>query len=157
MTAADILAAIERADRERDALMAQLRAMVGESSALQPSSATAPAPPKLVARARPEWMLAARAFARYPFNPWQVRRICANHDWALKLAGTWHVDLARFNEFADAVDRGEASFDSSEKFTSSLVNGLQLDEIAHASNSAGDERDASDQDRETVGAGTHRP
>ena len=76
---------------------------------------------------RPKWMLAARAFAdRYPLAAWQVRRICANHDWALKLAGTWHVDFARFNEFADRVDRREASFDSSEKFASSLANGPQL-------------------------------
>ena len=57
-------------------------------------------------------MHAARAFAdRYPLAPWQVRRICANHDWALKLAGTWHVDFDKFSKFADRVDRGEASFD----------------------------------------------
>ena len=137
---ADIIAAIERLDRERAALMSQLHAMVGkESSAPQPSAAAAS--PRLVAKARPKFMLAARAFAdRYPLNAWQVRRICANHDWALKLAGTWHVEIDEFIKFADKVDRGEASFDSSEKFASSLANGPQLDQRESASNSRGERK-----------------
>jgi hypothetical protein len=95
-------------------------------------------------------MLAALAFAnRYPFNPWQVRRICANHDWGLKLAGTWHVEIDEFSKFADMVDRGDASFDSSEKFASSLANGPQLDENKHVGKSFTEEDDR-DQGRETT-------
>jgi hypothetical protein len=92
--------------------------------------------------ARPKWMLAARAFAdRYPFNAWKVRRICANYDWALKLAGTWHVDIDRYSKYADKVDRGEASFDSSEKCASSLANEPQLNENKHIGKSIAEEDD----------------
>lgn len=102
------------------------------------------------AAGRPKFMHAARAFAdRYPLAPWQVRRICANHDWALKLAGTWHVDFDKFSKFADKVDRGEASFDSSEKFASSLANWPQLDENKDKRKSITKEGDG-DQDRETA-------
>jgi hypothetical protein len=82
--------------------------------------------------ARPKWMLAARAFAdRYPLNAWQVRRICANHDWALKLAGTWHVDVDRFTEFADRVERGEAWFAVSASSAKSVANDPQLNDNKH--------------------------
>ena len=84
MTAAHILAELEQIDRDRAALMEQLRAaLAGDAAAMLDA-------PPIAAKqvnARPKWMLAARAFAdRYPLNAWQVRRICANYDWALKLA-----------------------------------------------------------------------
>jgi hypothetical protein len=90
------------------------------------------------------WELAARAFKRFPFEPHKVRRICANHpEWAARLTeGTWYVDIDLFNEFADMVDRGEARFDSSEKFASSLANGLQLNENKHIGKSITEEDDS---------------
>jgi hypothetical protein len=130
-------------DKEIEAQVAMLRSAIEILLSMKRHSVpnappiAPPTPAKLYAR--PKWMLAARAFAdRYPLAAWQVRRICANHDWALKLAGTWHVDFARFNEFADKVDRGEASFDSSEKFASSLANGPQPDQKECARNSQGE-------------------
>ncbi len=123
-------------DAEIDAQVAMLRSAIEILLSMKRHSVNAPpiAPPTAAKpfNARPKWMLAARAFAdRYPFAAWQVRRICANHDWALKLSGTWHVDYDRFSKYADTVDRGEASFDSSEKSASSLAKGPQLDENEH--------------------------
>ena len=86
------------------------------------------------------WELAARAFQRFPFEPHIVRRICANYpEWAARLTeGHWYVDIDLFNEIAAKVDRGEASFDSSEKFASSLANGLQPAQKESARNSHGE-------------------
>jgi hypothetical protein len=145
---AAILDDIKRLDRERDRMMDELQAAVADGVPV----ARDPPPVALSksAAGRPKWMLAARAFRdRYPLAAWQVRRICANHDWALKLAATWYVDSARFNEFADKVDRGEARFDSSEKFASSLVYELRLDENKHTKTLIINEGDG-DQDRETA-------
>lgn len=151
-----ISAELERIAADLAATMSKLRVIAGdEPSVLQ----TAPAVAAPVAKSQPKYMPAASAFnKRYPLNTWVVRRICSNHgDWAKKLAGTWHVDLDRFNEFADKVDRGEAQFVSSEKFTSSLANNPSLEE--HASNSIGDDAEretTSDQNREAAGAGSQR-
>jgi hypothetical protein len=145
---AAILDDIKRLDRERDRMMDELQAAVADGVPV----ARDPPPVALSksAAGRPKWMLAARAFRdRYPLAAWQVRRICANHDWALKLAATWYVDSARFNEFADKVDRGDASFDSSEKFASSLANGARLDNNRATRKSITKEDDG-DQDRETA-------
>jgi hypothetical protein len=145
---AAILDDIKRLDRERDRMMDELQAAVADGVPV----ARDPPPVALSksAAGRPKWMLAARAFRdRYPLAAWQVRRICANHDWALKLAATWYVDSARFNEFADKVDRGDASFDSSEKFASSLANGARLDNNRATRKSIAKE-DKGDQDRETA-------
>jgi hypothetical protein len=142
-------------DEEIDAQVAMLRSAIEVLLSMKRHSvpnARPIAPPTTAKpfKGRPKWMLAARAFAdRYPLNAWQVRRICANHDWALKLAGTWHVDFDRFSKFADKVDRDEAAFDSSEKFASSLANEQQPNENEHRGKSIAEEDD-DDQNRETA-------
>ena len=133
---AAILADIERLDRDRDGLMDELKAAMADGPpVIRDPPPFAPPTATKSAAGRPKFMHAARAFAdRYPLAPWQVRRICANHDWALKLSGTWHVDYDRFSKYADTVDRGEAPFDSSEKSASSLAKEPQLHENEHAIN-----------------------
>ncbi|WP_035714977.1 hypothetical protein [Bradyrhizobium genomosp. I (2014)] len=131
---------------------------IAQPSAASPGPVATPSRRAVANAVQPRWALAARAFAdRYPFNPWLVRRICANHErridashdwaWAVKLAGTWHVDYDRFSEFADRVDRGLASFDSSEKSTSSLANGRQQDQ-KDSSNSNGDDEGMVESDQD---------
>ena len=135
--------AAHRAVVEALEALEQARARTSSAPALSPGRQICP---PAAARKQPiakrRWEPAARAFRRFPFEPHTIRRICANHpDWAMKLAGTWHVDLDPFNEFADKVDRGEASFDSSEKFASSVANSPQSNEYEHVTNSIDDEGD----------------
>ena len=103
--------------------------------------------------AKRRWELAARAFRRFPFEAHTVRRICANHpEWAVRLTeGHWHVDVDLFTEFADRVERGEASFAVSAMSAKSVANGPQLNENKHATA----EEDDSTQNRETTSAGPH--
>jgi hypothetical protein len=127
-------------EAELDAAIAVHQAAIEALRELQrvrvPTMSTPAAPRKQPIAAR-RWELAATAFKRFPFEPHTVRRICANHpEWAARLTdGSWYVDPDTFSEFANRVDRGEASFDSSEKFASSLANGPQLDQKESASNS----------------------
>ncbi|MEH2508565.1 hypothetical protein V1290_007376 [Bradyrhizobium sp. AZCC 1578] len=80
-------------------------------------------PPVARAAVKPcvRWKPAARAFADrgFPFDDWLIRRICANHDWALKLPGGWHVKHAEFEEHATLVELGRAKFNTTQKFESS--------------------------------------
>ena len=94
------------------------------------------------------WELAATAFKRFPFEPHTVRRICANHpEWAVRLTeGHWHVDVDLFTEFADRVERGEASFAVSAMSAKSVANDPQLNDNKHTIA----EEDDSDQNRETA-------
>lgn len=92
-------------------------------------------PPAARAVGKPcaRWKPAVRAFADrgFPFDDWLIRRICANHDWALKLPGGWHVKHVEFDEFATLVEMGQAKFNTapkSESSGSSVANSAAMGE-----------------------------
>jgi hypothetical protein len=111
---------------------AAIEALRGLKQTRASTSSTAVMSAPATARKQPagprRWLLAATAFRRFPFEPWSVRRICADHpEWAMKLRdGNWHVDIDRFNEFADRVEAGELSFAVSEKFAKSVAPEEQI-------------------------------
>jgi hypothetical protein len=141
-------------DTEIDAAIAVHEAAIEalrELRRVRVPSTSAPAAARRLPIATRRWELAAKAFRRFPFEPHKVRRICANHiNWAARLTeGTWYVDVDLFNEFADKVDRGEARFDSSEKFASSLANDSRQDKNQNTRTMITKEGDG-DQNRETA-------
>ena len=71
-------------------------------------------------------------------------RICASHpDWAARLTkGAWYVDVDRFTEFANRVQRGEARFAVSASSAKSVANAPQLNENKHIGKSIDDEGDS---------------
>jgi len=144
LTEAELDAAIAVHQAAIEALRELQRVRVSNAPQIAPPTTAKPC------NSRPKWMLAARAFAdRYPLNAWQVRRICANHEWALKLTGTWYVDVDRFTEFADRVQRGEARFAVSASSAKSVANARQLNENKYIGKSIAEEDD-DDQNRETA-------
>jgi hypothetical protein len=135
-------------DAEIDAAIAVHEAAIEALRELRrvpmPVAMSVPAAVRKQSLAKRRWELAARAFKRFPFEPHIVRRICANNpEWAARLTdGCWYIDFDRFNKFADKVDRGEAWFESSGKFASSLANRPQLNETKHIGKSIAEEDDS---------------
>jgi hypothetical protein len=130
MTAAVILAELEQLDRDRAALMEQLRAALAGNIAAVADSAPAVSTPTAAGKqpiAKRRWELAAKAFRRFPFEPHTVRRICSAHpEWAVKFTGgVWYVDADMFAEYAARVERGEASFAVSALSAKSVAPGAQ--------------------------------
>jgi hypothetical protein len=123
-------------DAEVEAQISAHRAAIEALEALKRARATTPSTPTrsapAAARRQPtparRWELAARAFRRFPLEAHTVRRICANHtEWATKLTdGAWYVDADQFAEFANRVERGEASFAVSAKSALSVAADEQL-------------------------------
>jgi hypothetical protein len=140
------VATVTEAEQLDAAIAAAIEAL-RELQRVRVSAMSAPAARKQPIATR-RWELAARAFRRFPFEAHTVRRICANHpEWAVRLTeGHWHVDVDLFTEFADRVERGEASFAVSAMSAKSVANGPQLNENKHATA----EEDDSDQNRETA-------
>ncbi|WP_315747579.1 MULTISPECIES: hypothetical protein [unclassified Bradyrhizobium] len=101
-----------------------LRAQKGQDACAERMEADAKqGVPLPVPQRRPAWARATKAFSErgFRFDDWMVRRICANHpEWACALPGGWHVNLYRFLEFADRVERGDAKFVTARQVNTSL-------------------------------------
>ncbi|WP_028346060.1 hypothetical protein [Bradyrhizobium murdochi] len=126
MTDAEIIVQLEKALeslRARQSSKTPLPALTVAKAVAKPRPAPA-APPSsrpVANAAQPRWKPAVRAFADrgFPFDDWLVRRICSNHDWALKLPGGWHVDHAKFDDYATLVELRQATFNTTQKYESS--------------------------------------